>query len=58
MVVYVAEDINTYLAKNYKVFTKHQYFDSPGLFISVIMSMPFLFDTCIIIVTLNYFVIN
>ena len=40
--VYIAEDLNEYLAKNHKLFTKHQYFDSSGLFISLFMSTPLL----------------
>jgi len=40
--VYIAEDINKYLAKNHHIFTKHQYFDSRGMFISVMMSTPLL----------------
>ena len=42
MTVYLAEDINAYLAENHKAFTRHQYFDSRGMFISVMMSTPLL----------------
>ncbi|TRY71784.1 hypothetical protein TCAL_14913 [Tigriopus californicus] len=42
LTVYQAEDINAYCAQNHKLFTAHQYFDSHGLFISIVMSMPFL----------------
>lgn len=38
----MAEDINEYLSQNHEAFTKHQYFDSQGMFISVVMSTPLL----------------
>lgn len=48
LVVYMAEDLNEYLAKNHKQFTSHQYFDSNGLFISIVMSTPLLFASAFI----------
>ena len=48
MIVYLAEDINGYLAQNHKPFTKHQYFDSRGMFISVMMSSPLLLASAFI----------
>ena len=42
LMVYIAEDLNEYFAKNHQFFTKHQYFDSSGLFISLFMSTPLL----------------
>jgi len=48
MIVYIAEDINGYLAENHKAFTKHQYFDSRGMFISVMMSTPLLLASAFI----------
>ena len=53
LTVYIAEDLNEYFAKNHKLFTKHQYFDSSGLFISLMMSMPLLFISAFIVVSLN-----
>jgi len=49
LTVYIAEDLNEYFAKNHKLFTKHQYFDSSGLFISLMMSMPLLFISAFIV---------
>jgi len=51
LAVYFAESINEHLAKDHSWLTKHQYFDSPGLFISVMMSMPFLFFSSLIVVS-------
>jgi len=48
LVVYMAEDLNEYLAKNHKLFTRHQYFDSNGLFISIVMSTPLLLASALI----------
>ena len=53
LTVYIAEDLNEYFAKNHKLFTKHQYFDSSGLFISLMMSMPLLFISAFIVVSLH-----
>nr|ACO11223.1 Transmembrane protein 18 [Caligus rogercresseyi] len=49
MVVYVSEDINEYLARNHKLFTRYQYFDSSGTFISLFMSLPLLFFCTLIL---------
>ena len=48
----MAEDLNEFFAHNHKMFTKHQYFDSSGLFISLMMSTPLLLLSSIIIVSL------
>lgn len=49
--VYAAEYLNKWLAKNWKlVSNKQQYFDSSGLFISVIYSMPILFNLLLLII--------
>lgn len=42
LVVYMAEDLNEFLSKNHRHFTQHQYFDSNGMFISIVMSTPLL----------------
>ncbi|KAK8376089.1 hypothetical protein O3P69_008663 [Scylla paramamosain] len=39
-----SETINQYAAKNWQSFSRQQYFDSQGLFISVVFSMPVLFN--------------
>ncbi|PKA64773.1 hypothetical protein AXF42_Ash016804 [Apostasia shenzhenica] len=48
--VYLAERINTLLAKNWKKFSGQNYFDPNGLFISVLWSGPLLFLSIIIVV--------
>ncbi|ESP00671.1 hypothetical protein LOTGIDRAFT_157958 [Lottia gigantea] len=49
--VYAAETINKWAAENYRLFSRQQYFDSNGLFISVVYSLPILFN-CLVIVIL------
>ncbi|CAB4006647.1 Hypothetical predicted protein [Paramuricea clavata] len=48
--VYFSEKLNALAAENWKFFASEQYFDSPGLFISVVFSTPMLFNCLIIIV--------
>ena len=55
-VIYQAESLNEVLAKNHKLFTDHQYFDSSGMFISLVLSLPFLLLCCIIVA--NWFLIT
>lgn len=50
LLVLLAEQINTWAAANWKLFTKQQYFDSNGLFISVVFSVPLLINCLIIVV--------
>nr|XP_053628264.1 transmembrane protein 18-like isoform X1 [Cherax quadricarinatus] len=47
-----SETINQYAAKNWQSFSRQQYFDSQGLFISVVFSMPVLFN-CMMMVGLS-----
>jgi len=49
LTVYIAEDLNEYLANHHKAFTRHQYFDSSGLFISLFMSTPLLLASAFIV---------
>ena len=48
--VYFSEKLNALAAANWNLFANEQYFDSPGLFISVVFSTPMLFNCLIIIV--------
>ncbi|XP_018429657.1 PREDICTED: transmembrane protein 18 [Nanorana parkeri] len=45
-----SEYINVYAALNWKSYSKQQYFDSSGMFISLFFSAPLLFNTIIIVV--------
>ena len=36
--------------RRFQLISRHQYFDSGGLFISIVMSMPMLFNCSIIVV--------
>jgi len=48
--IYFAENINKFCAKNWKQFSvKNQYFDSRGLFISVVFSVPLLLNLLVIV---------
>ncbi|XP_020578784.1 transmembrane protein 18 [Phalaenopsis equestris] len=48
--VYLAERINSFLAKNWKSFAGQNYFDSNGLFISVVWSAPLLLISIVLVV--------
>ncbi|KAK8744182.1 hypothetical protein OTU49_001038 [Cherax quadricarinatus] len=45
-----SETINQYAAKNWQSFSRQQYFDSQGLFISVVFSMPVLFNCMMMVI--------
>lgn len=49
LLVYFSETINEVAATNWMVFSRQQYFDSKGLFISVVFSSPILLN-CMIMV--------
>ncbi|XP_026469060.1 transmembrane protein 18-like [Ctenocephalides felis] len=49
LMVYFSEQLNAYAALNWKVFSRQQYFDSKGLFISVVFSVPILLN-CMLMV--------
>ena len=47
------EKINAWMAENYKKFLELQYFDSQGMFISLIYSAPVLVNCVIILVSIT-----
>uniref|UniRef100_U5EGA6 Transmembrane protein 18 n=1 Tax=Corethrella appendiculata TaxID=1370023 RepID=U5EGA6_9DIPT len=49
LLVYFSESINEYAAINWRMFSKQQYFDSKGLFISVVFCVPILLN-CMLMV--------
>ncbi|EFA03470.1 transmembrane protein 18 [Tribolium castaneum] len=49
LLVYFSESINKLASSNWKIFSRQQYFDSNGLFISVVFSMPILLN-CMLMV--------
>jgi len=50
LVVYMAEYVNEFLSRHHRIFTKHQYFDSNGLFISIVVSLPMLVNCTTILI--------
>ncbi|ALC41449.1 CG30051 [Drosophila busckii] len=54
LVVYFSESINEYAANNWRTFSKQQYFDSNGLFISTVFSIPILLNCMLLIGTWLY----
>ncbi|KAK5646325.1 hypothetical protein RI129_004789 [Pyrocoelia pectoralis] len=47
LLVYFSENINQLASTNWKIFSRQQYFDSRGLFISVVFSVPILLNCMI-----------
>nr|XP_054752487.1 transmembrane protein 18-like [Lytechinus pictus] len=49
LMIYLSEYLNQYAAKHYRMFSRLQYFDSGGLFISVVYNVPLLINCLVMI---------
>ncbi|XP_055629564.1 transmembrane protein 18 [Toxorhynchites rutilus septentrionalis] len=54
LMVYFSESINEYAAVNWRIFSKQQYFDDKGLFISVVFSVPILLNCMLMVGSWHY----
>ena len=54
LLVYFSESINEVAASNWRLFSRQQYFDSNGLFISVVFSVPILMNCMIMVASWLY----
>ncbi|XP_063976302.1 transmembrane protein 18-like isoform X4 [Diachasmimorpha longicaudata] len=54
LLVYFSESINEMAASNWRVFSRQQYFDSKGLFISIVFSVPILMNCMIMVASWLY----
>ncbi|XP_051176511.1 transmembrane protein 18 [Leptopilina boulardi] len=54
LLVYFSESINEVAATNWKVFSRQQYFDSKGQFISLVFSVPILINCMIMVASWLY----
>lgn len=56
ILIFLSEQLNIVAAENWQLYSKHQYFDQDGMFISLMFSCPLLFN-CLLMVA-NWLMIS
>ncbi|CAH0390439.1 unnamed protein product [Bemisia tabaci] len=54
LLVYFSENLNEMAATNWRIFSRQQYFDGKGMFVSLVFSVPILLNCMVMVATWLY----